>query len=144
MTTIHTRRLQQYTRPTNNNYTQDNLKLTTVHTRQIRIHYRQLPGNSWTQDLPSIKKVCYHAIRNVITFGSRFLSPWNFILDIRLSRFFYLWFLSLPALCFPLYSTQFMALSRCTFLPLMQISLRLVTSNPPHCVRFPLQQPYFA
>jgi len=26
MTTIHTRQLQQYTRPTNNNYTQDNLK----------------------------------------------------------------------------------------------------------------------
>ena len=37
MTTIHTRQLQQYTRPTNNNYTQDHLKLATVHTRQIRI-----------------------------------------------------------------------------------------------------------
>jgi len=30
MTTIHTRQLQQYTRPTNNIYTQDNLKLATV------------------------------------------------------------------------------------------------------------------
>ena len=43
MTTIHTRQLQQYaqlqqyTRPTNNNYTQDDLKLATIHTRQIRI-----------------------------------------------------------------------------------------------------------
>jgi len=34
VTTIHTRQLQQYTRPTNNNYTQDNLKLATIHTRQ--------------------------------------------------------------------------------------------------------------
>ena len=39
LTTIHTRQLQQYTRPTNNNYTQDNLKLATVHTRQITIYY---------------------------------------------------------------------------------------------------------
>jgi len=31
-TTIHTRQLQQYTRPTNNNYTQDNLKLATIYT----------------------------------------------------------------------------------------------------------------
>jgi hypothetical protein len=92
---------------------------------------------------PSINKRCYHTIRNAITFSSRFPSPWNFILDIGLSRFFYLWFLCLPALCFPFYSPQFMVLSRCTFLPLMQISLRLVTSNPPHCVRFPLQQLYF-
>ena len=37
MTTIHTRQLQQYTRPTNKNYTQDNLELATIHTRQIRI-----------------------------------------------------------------------------------------------------------
>ena len=36
-TTIHTRQLQQYTRSTNNNYTKDNLKLATKHTRQIRI-----------------------------------------------------------------------------------------------------------
>jgi len=34
---MHTRQLQQYTRPTNNNYTQDNLKLATKHTRQNRI-----------------------------------------------------------------------------------------------------------
>jgi len=34
--TTHTRQPQQYTQPTNNNYTQDNLKLTTIHTRQIR------------------------------------------------------------------------------------------------------------
>jgi len=34
---LHTRQLQQYTRPTNNNYTQDNLKLATKHTRQIII-----------------------------------------------------------------------------------------------------------
>ena len=37
MKTIHTRKLQQYTRPINNNDTQDNLKLATIHTRQIRI-----------------------------------------------------------------------------------------------------------
>jgi len=30
MTTIHTIQLQQYTWPTNNNYTQDNLKLATM------------------------------------------------------------------------------------------------------------------
>ena len=36
-TTIHKRQLQQYTRPTNDNHTQDNLKLATIHTRQIRI-----------------------------------------------------------------------------------------------------------
>jgi len=35
--TTHTRQLQQYTRSTSNNYTQDNLKLATKHTRQIRI-----------------------------------------------------------------------------------------------------------
>ena len=40
MTTIHTRQ-QQYTRPTNNNYTQDNLKLATIHTRKIRIQHVQ-------------------------------------------------------------------------------------------------------
>ena len=37
MTTIHTKQLQQYTRSTNNNYTQDKLKLATKYTRQIRI-----------------------------------------------------------------------------------------------------------
>jgi len=36
LATIHTRQLQQYTLPTNNNYTQDNLKLATIHTRQIQ------------------------------------------------------------------------------------------------------------
>ena len=36
---MHTRQLQQYTRPTNNNYTQDNLKLATIQTRQIRIQH---------------------------------------------------------------------------------------------------------
>jgi len=41
MTTIHTRQLQQYTRPTHKNYTQDNLKLATIHTRQIRIQHVQ-------------------------------------------------------------------------------------------------------
>ena len=35
--TTHTRQLQQYTRSTNNNYTQDNLKLATNHPRQISI-----------------------------------------------------------------------------------------------------------
>ena len=46
MTTIHTRQLQQYPRPTNNtqgqpttNYTRDKLKLATTHTRQIRIQH---------------------------------------------------------------------------------------------------------
>ena len=41
MTTIHTRQLQQYTRPTNNNYTQGNFKLATIHARQIRIQHVQ-------------------------------------------------------------------------------------------------------
>jgi len=41
MTTVHTRQLQQYTRPTNNNYTQDNLKLATKHTIQIRTQHVQ-------------------------------------------------------------------------------------------------------
>ena len=41
-TTIHARQLQQYTRPTNNNYTQYNLKLATIHTRQIRIHVQKV------------------------------------------------------------------------------------------------------
>jgi len=41
MTTTHTKQLQQYTRPTNNNYTQDNLGLATKHTRQIRIQHVQ-------------------------------------------------------------------------------------------------------
>ena len=39
--TTHTRQLQQYTRPTNNNYTQHNLKLATVHRRQIRKQHVQ-------------------------------------------------------------------------------------------------------
>ena len=39
LTTIHTRQLPQYTRPTNNNYTQHNLKLATIHRRQIRIEW---------------------------------------------------------------------------------------------------------
>jgi len=49
MTTIHTRQLQQYTQDnynkthgqTNNNYTQDNLKLGTIHARQIRKQHVQ-------------------------------------------------------------------------------------------------------
>ena len=36
--TTHTKQLQ-YTRSTNNNYTQDNLKLATKHTRQIRMQH---------------------------------------------------------------------------------------------------------
>jgi len=35
MLTKHTRQLQQYTRSTNNSYIQDNLKLATIHKRQI-------------------------------------------------------------------------------------------------------------
>jgi len=38
---MHTRQLQQYTQSTNNNYTQDNLKLTTKHKRPIRIQHVQ-------------------------------------------------------------------------------------------------------
>ena len=37
--TTHTRQLQQYARSTNNNYTKDNLKLATKHTRQMVIIY---------------------------------------------------------------------------------------------------------
>jgi len=33
--------IEQYTRPTNNNYTQDNLKLAKIHARQIRIQHVQ-------------------------------------------------------------------------------------------------------
>ena len=39
--TTHTRQLQQYTRSINNNYTKDNLKLATKHTRQVRIQHVQ-------------------------------------------------------------------------------------------------------
>jgi len=41
MTAMHTRQLQQYTRPTDNNYTKDNLKLATKYTRQIIILHVQ-------------------------------------------------------------------------------------------------------
>jgi len=51
MTAVHTRQLQQYTRPTNNNYTKDNLKLATIHTRQIRINTRV----KQTGELPKLK-----------------------------------------------------------------------------------------
>jgi len=37
----HTRQLQQYTRSTNNNYTKENLKLATKHTRKVRILHVQ-------------------------------------------------------------------------------------------------------
>ena len=39
--TTHTRQLQQYTRSTNNNYTEDYLKLATNHPRQVRIQHVQ-------------------------------------------------------------------------------------------------------
>ena len=51
MTTINTRQLQQYTRLTNNNYTQDNLKLATVHMRQIRYTCTKgnaVPSQAWS------------------------------------------------------------------------------------------------
>ena len=38
MTTTHTRQLQQHTRPTKNNYTQENLKTATIPTRQFDTH----------------------------------------------------------------------------------------------------------
>ena len=41
MTVIHTRQLKQYTLPTNDNYTQNNLKVATIHTIQIRIQHVQ-------------------------------------------------------------------------------------------------------
>jgi len=47
MTTINTRQLQQYTKPTNNNYTQDNLKLATIHTRQIAIRQTMWWWQRW-------------------------------------------------------------------------------------------------
>jgi len=40
MTTVLSRQ-KKYTRPTNNNYTQDNLKLATIHIRQIRKQHIQ-------------------------------------------------------------------------------------------------------
>jgi hypothetical protein len=42
--TTHTRQLQQYTRSTNNNYTQDSLKLATIHTRCVKF-------SSWYFDI---------------------------------------------------------------------------------------------
>jgi len=39
--TTRTRQLQQYTRSTNNNYTEDNLKLAINHLRQVRIQHVQ-------------------------------------------------------------------------------------------------------
>jgi len=50
--TIHTRQLQRYTRSTNNNYTQDNLKLASKHTRQIRIHVQKEYNMYNTYKLP--------------------------------------------------------------------------------------------
>jgi len=42
MTTIHTRHLQQYTRPTNNNYKQDKLKLAKIRMTSNNTHYTAL------------------------------------------------------------------------------------------------------
>ena len=39
--TTRTRQLQKYTRSTNNNFTEDNLKLATNHPRQVRIQHVQ-------------------------------------------------------------------------------------------------------
>ena len=49
-TTIYTRQLQQYTRPNNNNYTQDNLKLATKQMRQFRTQNVQKGKNAQVKE----------------------------------------------------------------------------------------------
>jgi len=62
---MHTRQLQQYTRPTNNNYTQDNLKLATIHTRKIRIlqHVQKVK----TEDPAALPSISVQYIGTLIT-----------------------------------------------------------------------------
>ena len=62
MTTIHTRQLQQYTRPSNNNYTQNNLKVTTIHTRQLQ-RYTRPSNNNYTQDNLEVATIHTRQIR---------------------------------------------------------------------------------
>jgi len=53
MATIHTRQLQQYTRPTNNNYTQDNLKLATIflYFGETQVRFSTQDRISWLSNL---------------------------------------------------------------------------------------------
>ena len=71
--TTHAKQLQQYTRPTNNNYTQDNLKVATKHTRQIRIlHVKKAKHSSKTV----LCTVCFNYSFPII--NSLTLSPQSF------------------------------------------------------------------
>ena len=72
MTTMHTRQLQ-HTRPTNNKYTQHNLKLATIHTRQIRIEHVQ-----------KVKRKNFQVRKQCLQFLLIFFSP--IISSLTLSR----------------------------------------------------------
>jgi len=59
MTTIHTTELQQCTRPTNNDYTQDNLKLATIHAKQNSLLLNQHNGDDAPQECLSNEPSIY-------------------------------------------------------------------------------------
>jgi len=67
--TTHTRQLQQYTRSTNNNYTKENLKLATKHTREIRILQRVRKLKT-----PKQESTVY-SFRSDLTTNIRFIRP---------------------------------------------------------------------
>ena len=71
MTTIHTRQLQQYTRPTNNNYTQDNLKLAMNNDNNI-LRVTQHIWESFTIFISSVLKI-QNQIKNSVTARGPFL-----------------------------------------------------------------------
>jgi len=88
-TTTHTRQLQQYTRPTNNNYIKDNLKLATKHTRQIRIlqHVKKVKTPkqestvySFLYFLQSLIHSRFHpSLSLLITYYSYKTCPWRLV-----------------------------------------------------------------
>ena len=99
-------------------------------------HGRLSWGNFWTRNLPSINKCRY--LRQSVSFPLKcYCWYWikSFLLSVILVSSCFLFSFLLSTIYGPLYYT---------FLPLMQILLRLVRSNPPHCVGFPLQKLYFA
>ena len=72
--------------------------------------------------------------------GFRGIKPYS---SYRIKSFLLSVILVFPV-CFPFYSPNLWPSLGASNLPLMQISLRLVTSKPPHCVGRRLQGLYFA
>jgi len=80
MTTIHTRQLQQYTRPTNNNYTQHNLKQPT-HTQRNKFTLRWTSHDSFYRQTQSQRRKRYLNIQRdsaVFTRNSVLFCPFHF------------------------------------------------------------------